>query len=144
MDVKTNIGKIFLKILDESFPKNSQLGKIFNRNTVKISYCTTCNLENFICQHNKNLLNADIQDNPPKGMVNCSCPANKKDICPLDGRCLDINIIYQAEVENKNDGTKETYVGLTSTTFKSRLSTHKKSFTDRTYNQTALSRHIWK
>ena len=77
-------------------------------------------------------------------MVNCSCPANKKDICPLDGRCLDINIIYQAEVENKNDGTKETYVGLTSTTFKSRLSTHKKSFTDRTYNQTALSRHIWK
>ena len=94
------------------------MGKIFNRNTVKISYCTTCNLENFICQHNKNLLNADIQDNPPKGMVNCSCPANKKDICPLDGRCLDINIIYQAEVENKNDSTKETYVGLTSTTLR--------------------------
>ena len=63
--------------------------------------------------------------------------------CPLGGRCLDVNIIYQAEVENLTDNSKEYYVGLTATTFKSRLAVHKKSFTDRNYNQTGLSRHIW-
>ena len=47
-------------------------------------------------------------------------------------------------MENLKDNSKETYVGLTATTFKSRLSTHKKSFLDRDYNQTALSNYIWK
>ena len=62
----------------------------------------------------------------------------------MDGRCLVNNIIYQAEVKNLKDKSKEYYVGLTATTFKSRLAVHKKSFLDRDYNQTGLSRYIWK
>ena len=63
--------------------------------------------------------------------------------CPLDGPCLDINIVYQAEVEKESDGHKEFYVGLTATPFKNRLAVHNKSFRDRDYNQTGLSRYIW-
>ena len=40
------------------------------------------------------------------------------------------------------DNKVETYVGLTATTFKSRLATHKRSFIERQYNQTALSIYI--
>ena len=103
------------------------------------------NINSYISQHNKSVLGEGLSyDNPPKGVQNCSCPANKKDSCPLDGRCLDINIIYQAEVNNLQDNSTETYAGLMATTFKSRLAIHKKSFTDRNYNQTALSKHLWK
>ena len=37
-DVKTNIGKKFLWLLNKHFPRGHRLHKIFNRNTVKISY----------------------------------------------------------------------------------------------------------
>ncbi|XP_067951745.1 uncharacterized protein [Watersipora subatra] len=36
-NVQTNIGKIFLKIVNKCFDKKNPLGKIFNKNTVKIS-----------------------------------------------------------------------------------------------------------
>ena len=32
--VKTNIGKVFLKLLDKNFPKHHKFHKLFNRNTV--------------------------------------------------------------------------------------------------------------
>ena len=44
-NVPTNIGQTFLKILDEEFPKVHMLHKIFNRNTVKISYSCMTNLK---------------------------------------------------------------------------------------------------
>ena len=36
--VKTNIGKNFLHLLVKHFPANSKMHKIFNKNTVKVSY----------------------------------------------------------------------------------------------------------
>ena len=103
------------------------------------------NMENHISTHNRKIIrsNLGIYDNPPKGILNCSCPRNKKQMCPLNGRCLDVNIVYQATIENKQDKTKETYVGITSNTFKARLATHKQSFNNRNTNQTTLSKHIW-
>ena len=41
LNVSTQIGAEFLKIVDQSFPKSNHLNKIFNRNTLKISYITT-------------------------------------------------------------------------------------------------------
>ena len=38
-NVKTNIGKQFLNLIDTHFPPSSTLHRLFNRNTVKISYC---------------------------------------------------------------------------------------------------------
>ena len=40
LNVKTNIGKIFLQLIKECFPKNHILNKICNRNTLKLSYRT--------------------------------------------------------------------------------------------------------
>ena len=70
----------------------------------------------------------------------CNCPKTKT--CPFEGKCLLENIIYQARV--KSDSSEETYIGLTSNTFKSRLSNHKKSMKYEKYrHDTTLSLHVW-
>ena len=35
--VKTNIGRIFIKLIGKHFPPNHKLVKIFNKNTIKLS-----------------------------------------------------------------------------------------------------------
>ena len=37
LSVKTNIGKLFFKMLKKHFPKANQLSKIFNKNTIKLA-----------------------------------------------------------------------------------------------------------
>ena len=70
-------------------------------------------------------------------MCNCAKPP-----CPLQGRCLTDNLVYQATVKS---GTEEqTYIGLASTTFKLRLGNHKKAFNHEQYRtNTSLSSYIW-
>ena len=60
--------------------------------------------------------NLGIYDNPPKDVLNCSCPRNKKQMCPLNGKCLDVNIVYQTSIENKQYKTKETFLGIRANT----------------------------
>ena len=43
LNVISNIAKDFLRLLDQNFPKHHRLHKIFNRNNVKVSYCTMPN-----------------------------------------------------------------------------------------------------
>ena len=46
INVATNVGKTFLALIDKHFPKNERLSKIFNRNTIKVSYsCLPDNLQ---------------------------------------------------------------------------------------------------
>ena len=71
----------------------------------------------------------------------CNCTKNNP--CPLDGKCLTENLIYQATV-TQADQTTNCYIGLTSTTFKARLGTHKNSFKDEDVNQTSLSKFVRK
>ena len=59
LNVKTNIGKIFLKLGRKNFPRSHKLGKIFNLNTMKISYSSMPNVKNLIKQHNSKILNKD-------------------------------------------------------------------------------------
>ena len=54
-NVKTNVGKTFLRLIYKHFPKTSKLHKIFNRRNVKISYSCMGNMTTVIRQH-------DIQD----------------------------------------------------------------------------------
>ena len=56
--VKTNVGKKFLSIVKDSFPKGHPLKKIFNKNTLKISYSCMPNLQSKISAH-KNMLKGD-------------------------------------------------------------------------------------
>ena len=39
-NIKTNIGRKFLNLVDKHFPTSSKLSKIFNRNTIKIAIAT--------------------------------------------------------------------------------------------------------
>ena len=51
-NVVTNIGKTFLQLIDKHFPKSSRLHKIFNHNSIKISYSCTKNVKTTISNHN--------------------------------------------------------------------------------------------
>ena len=51
-EVETNIGKEFLKLVDECFPPENPLSKIFNRKSVKVSFSTTPNMEQIIAGKN--------------------------------------------------------------------------------------------
>ena len=47
-EVKTNSGKIFLKLVKEHFHKRHHYRKIFNTNTIKLNYSCTPNVKNLI------------------------------------------------------------------------------------------------
>ena len=52
------------------------------------------------------------------------------------------NLVYQATVKTQSD--EQSYVGLSSTTFKLRLGNHKKSLKNENYRRnTTLSSYIW-
>ena len=61
--VETNIGAEFFKILARCFPPTNKLSKIFNKNTVKISYSCMPNVGKIISGQNKKVLGA--QTAPP-------------------------------------------------------------------------------
>ena len=46
--VSTNVAKKFLHLIDKHFPRDNNLHKIFNRNTVKVSYSCTQNMSQII------------------------------------------------------------------------------------------------
>ena len=50
-NVKTNIARDFLRLLDKHFPLSHKLN-IFNRPTVRISYSCTDNMKSFLDKHN--------------------------------------------------------------------------------------------
>ena len=55
-NVKTNIGKIFLNLIKKHFPPHHKSHKLFNRNTVKISYSCMRNIKSIINSHNTKIL----------------------------------------------------------------------------------------
>ena len=52
-NVISNVAKLFLNLLYHHFPKSNKLHKIFNRNTVKVSYSCTENMSIINSSHNK-------------------------------------------------------------------------------------------
>ena len=133
------------------FPKNHKLRKIFNRNTIKISYSCMNNTKQIIDNHNKHILTASTQiDNTATAAAasidnNKTCNCRQKNTCPLDGNCLQSSVIYQqATVTRKDNNTTETYIGLTENNFKTRYRNHTASFRHAKHrNSTELSKHIW-
>jgi hypothetical protein len=135
--VKTNVGRLFLKIVNESFPKGHALQQIFNKNTLKLSYSCMPNMKSSIDAHNNKIMKTQT---PEPEIKPCNC--RKKNECPLDGKCRTSSIVYQATV--KADTSVETYVGLTQNEFKLRLANHHQSFRKAAHkHQTELSKHVW-
>ena len=71
------------------------------------------------------------------------CNCRKGAICPLQGKCLAKNLVYQATVLNKSTSKTESYIGLTSTTFKARLANHTASIKNKKYEKSCkLAQHV--
>ena len=137
----TKVGHYFLKLLDKHFPRHHKLHKIFNRNTVKVSYSCTKNIKSIINCHNKKVLH---QNRPCPNERKCNCI--RKELCPLNGNCQAENIVYEATITcNERTYGENIYIGIAETTFKKRYSNHKRSFNLPAYkNDTELSKEFWK
>ena len=57
-NVRTNVGKIFLNLINKHFPSSSCLHKIFNRNTVKVSYSCMDNCKSITSKHKTRILSS--------------------------------------------------------------------------------------
>ena len=101
-NVKTNMGKIFLKLVDKHFPKSNKLHKIFNKNTLKVRYSCTENLAQIIKKHNKKITNTMEKSTNPA----CNCRIKTK--YPLKGKCLQPSVIYLATTKSKDNLEKST------------------------------------
>ena len=135
--VKSNIGKSFLHLLSQHFPPSHKLHRIFNRNSVKVSYSCMSNMKTVINNHNKKVLNNVTED------ITNGCNCRSKRQCPLDNQCLTSNVIYKASVTC--DDVEKSYIGLTEGPFKTRYLAHKSTFKHRKYEKsTQLSKYIWK
>ena len=134
--VKSNVGKIFLKLVRSHFPKTHRFHKIFNKNNVKVSYSCMNNMTQIIKSHNSKILNNNniINENP-----GCNC--RRKAECPLDNQCLSRSLVYKASVI-PTVAAKRKYLGLTEGTFKDHFNKHKTSFRhDKYQNSTELSKY---
>ena len=130
-NLKTNIGKEFLKIIDKNFPKDNPLHKIINRKNVKLSYSTTANMKSIISSHNRKIL---TKNEPNEIAQLCNCRGE----CILPGICRSKCVVYKASNENIQ------YIGSTSNELKIRYRNHKSSFINEDKkNETALSQYIW-
>lgn len=84
MQLKTKIGKVFFKLLDKHFLRNSVLAKVLR---------VTKQLLNIIKRHNTRLLQAERVGKVKTKLCNCRDSNN----CPLDGRCLIEGVVYSAK-----------------------------------------------
>ena len=135
-NVKTNVGKIFLALINKHFPTHHKYHKIFNRYNVKVSYCCVSNMEDKIRRHNTRILNGGkTNDVKP-----CNCQV--KEECPLGGKCRIESVVYQATVKTEKE--EKCYVGLCATEFKTRFNNHATSFRKKEKRKaTELSNYIW-
>ena len=79
LSVKTDTGKLFFKMLKKNFSKSNPFSKIFNKNTIRISYSGTRNMKSIKSSNNKKILT------PKNKQVGCNCRI--KTSCPLGNKC---------------------------------------------------------
>ena len=140
-NVATNIGHTFLKLLDESLPKTHPLHKVFNRNTVKLSYSCMPSMEKLITAKNQSIFKKESRSSPTTANA-CNC--RQQSACLVRGKCLNEGIVYQAIVTREDNNDESSYVGLTERKFKTKYANHNTSFRYEKYrNSTELSKHVW-
>ena len=134
--VSINVGKRFLQLLRHYIPTSSKLHTMFNKNTVKVSYCCTQNVASIFKSHNKKLINMSIKNTLP-----CNC--RKKHECPLDSKCRVKNIVYKC-VALVYGYPNKVYSGTAEGDFKKRFYNHRMSFNNEGHSKdTTLSKYVW-
>ena len=135
--VKTNVGKLFLNLVRKHFTRQHHFCKIFNTNTLKLSYSCMPNVGNIIKQTNARNLREPTTNRDGQ----CNCNAGEEE-CPLDGECLTSCIAYQADVTTED--SEHIYIGVTEGEWKTRYRNHVTSFGHRQYEKSSeLSKFIW-
>lgn len=100
---------MFVNLLNKHSLKTPLMYKLFNRNTVKLSYICTSNLSNIIkrlIKRNSNLEEDETGGN--KVVFNCRIKKNGS----LIRICCRERAVYCAKVENDSGSTKSTIVAL--------------------------------
>ena len=117
MNVSTNIASKVLNLVKDCFPEDHPLHKIFNKNTINVSYKTTPNVKQLISSHNACILNQNRKQEDQAKTKTCDWRKNS-DPCPLEKKCMVECVVYQATVTKKDK--KHTYIGVTAEPFKVR------------------------
>ena len=134
-NVETNIGKLFIKLVSKHFPKNRKYHKMFNLNTLKLSYCCVTNVGNIINQHKSKVLNKT------NGNINRKCNYRSKPNWPLNGYCLTHCLVYKPISTTSSNNF--VYYRTSEGEFKSRYNSHTKSFRNcECINVPELSKHV--
>ena len=140
LNVKTNVARKFISIVDRCFPQKHKFRKIFNQNTLKVSYSCLPNMASIVSAHNKKILSDQPQPEPNKKSCNC----RNKNECPLSENCLIESVIYKCHVTKSEDDEGKRYIGLTGGKFKNRWSSHKYSLRhEKAAKSTELSKYVW-
>ena len=96
------------------------------------------NIASIIQSHNKQV----ISNKPDNTGSKCNC--HRKENCPMDGKCLLRNLVYNANVRENQRDDGPNYHGVTENSFKDRLYKHRNSFKyESKANSTELSKYIW-
>ena len=133
-NLRTNVGRKFLNLIDKHFPRGSPLYSLINRYKVKLSYRCMPNMGDLISTHNNKILNERQEIS--------RCKYQDKSKCPMPGKCATDKVVYRATVTSGS--SVETYVGLTARPFKDRFYKHDRDFRNPDQkNSTKLSVHIW-
>jgi hypothetical protein len=140
--VRTNLGRVFRNLVERHFTPEHYLYKIFNKNTLKLSYSCLPNMKAKMAAHNKGILRKEAESTT-EARSECNCRGTT---CPMDGKCLTNNIVYKAIVSVPMDHKEDrVYIGSTSQTFKKRFYKHSASFKlENNDNSTTLSSFVHK
>ena len=82
VNVKTNVGKLFMRLIDKHFPRHHKFQKLFNRSNGNLSYSCMPGMKNVIQKDNSKIM----EDPKPTNNKTCSC--RQKSDCPLNQNCL--------------------------------------------------------
>ena len=94
VNVKTKFGNYLLNLIGKLFPPRDKFNKLFNRNTIKVSYNCVPNIKGEIHKHDKSTSEKTYQKHPDTQLCNCT---NEKQR-PLNGHCLTESIVCQANI----------------------------------------------
>ena len=73
-------------LIDKHFPIGSKQRKVYNRNTVKVSYSCMLNMGSIIKQHNAHICGTEQEGDICSQPRECNCGQPERS--PLNGHCL--------------------------------------------------------
>ena len=119
---------LFIAIMHHyCFSKSQLVRKIFNRNTLKLSYSCMPNIRNVISGHNKSVVRKFTSTDDPSTKPRPFKLHRNKSSHPFHGKCLTSNEVHHAIVV-RNDTNHESYVGHIEEEFKKRYNCQTRSF----------------